>query len=228
MKKLLVTIAALGLTATAFAEDPAVPNRGVDKVAGEGGVSEVAIAHALADWGRENESPAALLAAAEILAAQPAEEATMEKGEEAGEGEAEEKADEPAPVLVPEDLVTEAMDTAKGLGQKYLVKHLSKVTLSTRGASGGPKYVVERVNSHSTDYYMVEFQGGSGAEIALSGDGDTDLDLFVYDENGNRIASDTGATDDAYVSWTPRWTGQFRIEVKNLGGVYNQYVMITN
>ena len=61
--------------------------------------------------------------------------------------------------------------------------------------------------------------------VAILGDGDTDLDLYVYDENGNEIVSDTDGTDQCYVSWYPKWAGQFRIEIKNLGRVSNQYCL---
>ena len=76
--------------------------------------------------------------------------------------------------------------------------------------------------------YTLNFKGGQIAAIRVSGDGDTDLDLYVYDERGNLIASDTDRSDECVVAWTPRWTGPFIVRVKNLGGVYNRYRMITN
>lgn len=66
------------------------------------------------------------------------------------------------------------------------------------------------------------------AEILVSGDGDTDLDLYVYDENGNYITSDADYTDDCYVRFYPAWTGQFRLKIVNRGGIYNNYVILTN
>ena len=69
---------------------------------------------------------------------------------------------------------------------------------------------------------------GAVTEIAISGDGDTDLDLYVYDSNGNLIASDTDYSDDCYVSWVPKWTGRFVVKVVNRGPVYNRYVILTN
>lgn len=64
--------------------------------------------------------------------------------------------------------------------------------------------------------------------MIITGDGDTDLDLYIYDENGNLIGSDVDTTDVCLVSWTPRWTGVFRVEIHNLGYVYNAYTLITN
>jgi hypothetical protein len=84
------------------------------------------------------------------------------------------------------------------------------------------------VDAGLTDVYTMRFQGGEDATIILSGDGDTDLDLYVYDENDNLIGYDDDGTDDCVVSFTPRWTGNFKIKVKNLGDTYNSYTLITN
>lgn len=37
----------------------------------------------------------------------------------------------------------------------------------------------------------------------------SDLDLYVYDENGNLIASDAEPDDYPHVLVSPKWTGQF-------------------
>ena len=96
------------------------------------------------------------------------------------------------------------------------------------GATEGPQVASTQVMAQSTDTFTTSFRGNELASIAISGDGDTDLDLYVYDENGNLIASDLGSTDQAVVSFTPAWTGPFRIEVKNRGYVYNNYAIVTN
>ena len=72
------------------------------------------------------------------------------------------------------------------------------------------------------------FRGGEVSVVRINGDGDTDLDVYVYDENGNLIASDTDGLDFCVVRFVPSWTGQFRIVVRNLGGVYNRFTIDTN
>lgn len=113
-------------------------------------------------------------------------------------------------------------------GNKTLLALIKDVEKSTRGRVGGPLRTTDRVNGGYTDTWKIRFRGGEPAYVVVSGDGDTDLDLYVYDENGNFITSDTDAGDDCVVSFNPRWTGVFYIKIKNLGRVYNQYVLVTN
>ena len=98
-----------------------------------------------------------------------------------------------------------------------------------RGVVGGPRGGTYSVDAASVDHFRnVTFQGGQPAAVAISGDGDTDLDLYVYDENNILICRSDSAGDDEICRWTPRWTGVFRFEVRNLGRVYNRYRILTN
>lgn len=83
----------------------------------------------------------------------------------------------------------------------------------------------ERVSAYSTDEYVVFFKAGMEVCVLVEGDGDTDLDLYVYDENGNLVDKDIDELDTCVCSWTPKWSGKFTIKVKNLGSVYNQYTI---
>ncbi len=99
---------------------------------------------------------------------------------------------------------------------------------SARGRTRGPARFTTTVNARTTDVYRETFNGGERAYVAISGDGDTDLDLIVYDENNNLICRADSRSDDEACTWHPRWTGMFRIEVRNLGNVYNRYVIVSN
>lgn len=85
------------------------------------------------------------------------------------------------------------------------------------------------VDAFSDDVFLnsLVFRGGQYAAIYVEGDGDTDLDCAVYDENGNLIASDTDYTDSCLLEWQPRWTGPFTLAISNLGPVYNNYCVET-
>jgi hypothetical protein len=106
---------------------------------------------------------------------------------------------------------------------------LGSAMLANASAVGGPQANLDTcVLAYGTDVYHVTFYGGELAEVAVRGDGDTDLDLFIFDEFGNLIASDIRGGDLCLAQWYPGWTGTFRIEVRNLGGVYNRYQIATN
>lgn len=109
-----------------------------------------------------------------------------------------------------------------------LLALIDDVNSNVRGAVGGPKYASSHVNAGATDVYNVSFRAGETAIVTVSGDGDTDLDLYIYDNNGNLIDSDTDYSDDCVCVWTPRWTGNFIIKIRNRGRVYNSYVIYTN
>jgi hypothetical protein len=195
-------------------------------------VDAVALAAALAQQGRDSESPALLIAAAELLSGiseGEAKDRAKETRENEGAGEAGEKADAEAPALTVAALLADARQLAGG--DEALGQLITRVEQAQQGAMGryrGPGSTVTRVNAYSTDIFNDTFTGGRYAQVCISGDGDTDLDLYVFDENGNLIGSSTSYGDDECVSWTPRWTGRFRIEVRNLGRVWNQYRLWTN
>jgi hypothetical protein len=55
-----------------------------------------------------------------------------------------------------------------------------------------------------------------GVSYAIVGVCDSDcrdIDLELYDDNGNRIVADTGSNDTPGVRFTPRWSARFTIRV---------------
>lgn len=50
-----------------------------------------------------------------------------------------------------------------------------------------------------------------------------DLDIYLYDENNNLIDRDTSSDNVPIVSVTPKWTGPFRVLVKNFRGSRGWY-----
>lgn len=98
----------------------------------------------------------------------------------------------------------------------------------SRGRVSGPGVHQDVVMDTSFDTYNVRLNGDELAKIAISGDGDTDLDLFVYDQNDNEVCSSTSSGDDEYCEFTPSWTGDFTVKVKNYGNVYNRYTLLMN
>ena len=206
---------------TAAAKDPASP------------VQRVAFVAQLITWSRTQQSVEGHIASAQILASIPLAEYQAAKTAVPTEGVTADRDKDEAKALTldPTALLKEAKWYASASPDKKLQAYVDSVAkrgLASAGTTGGPKYAITNVNGAFTDVYDITFTGGEAAEIAIGGDGDTDLDLYVYDEFNNYVASDTASTDNAYVTWTPRWTGKFRVEVRNEGGVHNQYVFVTN
>lgn len=96
-------------------------------------------------------------------------------------------------------------------------------------AVGGMRTASGRVAAlGSVEFQPIVFYRGRVATAVVVGDGDTDIDLYVYDNNGNLIAKDEDGTDRCVAVWTPAWTGAFKIVIVNRGKVYNNYEMATN
>lgn len=193
----------------------------------------------LVKYARENESPTAMLAAVEMIRRVPlGEPARAAFGTKKSEGEAAlargVKNPAPAPTFEIVSLLNEAKAwvrgnaTLAGLIEVELARPTAQAGGGTLGARGGVKYVSEKVEAGRSDVYDVTFVGGESAAVMVIGDGDTDLDLYIYDEDGNLITKDDDDSDNCIVGWTPRWTGKFTIKIKNLGRVYNAYMLMTN
>ena len=82
-----------------------------------------------------------------------------------------------------------------------------------------------RLYGGRTHTYTAYVQAGVPAAITINGDGDTDLDLFVYNRFGNLVAVDDDNTDYCVVRWVPASSGMVTIRVVNLGSLYNDYVI---
>ena len=85
------------------------------------------------------------------------------------------------------------------------------------------KSTSDRVEAESSDRYTQTFYSGESVVICVKGDGDTDLDLYIYDSNGNLVTSDTDSGDFCLCAFTPRRTQRYTIKIKNWGRVYNRY-----
>lgn len=99
---------------------------------------------------------------------------------------------------------------------------------AARGRIGGGVNWLTHLPAGVTDYWEIPFYGNSYAELAITGDGDTNLDVAVTDENGNLICYDVSASDQFYCDFTPAWDGNFYVTVVNRGNVRNSYYLLTN
>ncbi len=100
--------------------------------------------------------------------------------------------------------------------------------IAQAGHVRGPQVGSARCEAYGSVIYYETFRSGEMAEVAIHGDGDTDLDVFVYDMNGRLIVQGVGLTDREQVRWFVPATGTYRIVVRNLGNVWNRFGLATN
>lgn len=227
MKKLF-SIACIAAVAFSSMAQSVEEKPEIEGIASES-LSAVKLANQMLRYGYENKSALSLIDALQILSENPTQafKATKE-GKEVDKSDKEgKKAD------VAFDYDTVLADAKKFAdGDSNLLALIETIDAdakgSARGNVNGPAIEYSAVYGKSHVDYTASFVKGRLAEVLVSGDGDTDLDLYVYDSSGNLIASDADYTDDCYVSWVPRWTGRYTIRIVNRGPVYNSFVIATN
>ena len=224
MRRIVLIACLFSLSILAFAQE----EKPVSDKKASPELSALQTAAGLARYGYENYSATALIEAAKIIIETPVQEL-----------DAKETPDEPQQVqekptrlrLNPDQLLADAQKYAGK--DKVVVSYAKQVEKmvkdgKTRGAVGGPRYGEGRVYGKTYKDYEVKFWASELAEVIVIGDGDNDLDLYIYDQNGNLIASDTDYTDQCVCRWVPAWTGAFRIRIVNRGAIYSDFAIATN
>lgn len=219
------------MSGAALAQDQ-LGNKGEEQSAE---IQALALASDLLEYGQRTGDATALVLAAQILIDNPVgdvteDRATVEDGEsDASRGAVEEKDSNTLPFDVAE-VLNEARSYARG--NDALMETIATLEEQIENRARGYHYGYINGNytipAYGTREFNWTFTGGELAEILFTGDGDTDLDFYVYDSRGNLIASDTDYTDVAGWSWVPRSTQQYTFIVENLGSVYNVCRIISN
>jgi hypothetical protein len=96
------------------------------------------------------------------------------------------------------------------------------------GAERGPQRYRASVAGRAHRRHELYFEGAAPAVIQVRGSGATDLDVVLYDVNGELVASDDGPSDVATVHWYVPYTQTLTLVVHNRGRRANGYYVITN
>ena len=227
MKKILLSALVLLLTATTWAQEIGEKQELKGEVSSS--LSALRLASDLVKYGYAQQSALSLAEALQIINENPTQPLKAEReGTQVDTSKSEGKSSVIS--LDYDKILTDAKAFAEG--DETITKLLAQIEengkVRHRGAVNGPSRHYDSVNGNSTDTYQISFIANYLAEIVVSGDGDTDLDLYVYDSNGNLIVCDEDYSDNCYVSWVPKWTGRFIVKVVNRGPLYNRYVILTN
>lgn len=230
MKNQLLTSAfILALSATVLAQDlPANKESRGDAISPA--ITAIQTAAQLSQYGYANEDPLSLVQAAKMVVAYPpraietaAETTGNTRGSAAGKSTA-------AAVIDAATLLNDAEAMANDEHTLAIIaKAKQDLNAPSRGAVSGPQTLERYVDAEDITIDVIVMKGNELAEVLVYGDGDNDLDLFVFDENQNVVASDDDYTDKCYVSFTPSKTARYAIVVKNWGeSVYSNYILMTN
>jgi len=73
------------------------------------------------------------------------------------------------------------------------------------------------IAENGTHTINVKLPEGKWAAVWVNGEKTTDVDVFVFDPEGNEIAKDEHLSKDAFASFMPKAAGVYKIEVRNLG-----------
>ncbi len=73
---------------------------------------------------------------------------------------------------------------------------------------------INRLGDNSSSPIVLNLRGGTSyAMVGVCDEDCSDIDLEIYDSNGNLVDSDTTGNDTPVVTVTPRWTDRFYIKV---------------
>lgn len=227
MKKILFILSMIAVAFSGMAQK--VEDKPEVKGESSESLAAVKLANQILRYGYENKSTLALLDALQIFSENPTQ---AFKASKEGEAVDESKADgKKAKVSFDyESVLADAKAFADG--DPNLLALIDNIDAEAKGAQrgniNGPSRDYAVVNGNGIIDYTASFVANELAEVLVCGDGDTDLDLFVYDSNGNLVGKDTDYSDDCYVPWVPAWTGRYTIRIVNRGPVYNRFVILTN
>lgn len=102
----------------------------------------------------------------------------------------------------------------------FLVVFLVAFSCFASPVGGSKKFSVD-VQSRDNVTIPIVLAGNQRTTFTIVGDGSTDVDCYLYDENLNLITSDEDSTDVCTLTSDPRWTGSFFLKLENRGSVYN-------
>jgi hypothetical protein len=191
----------------------------------KGAVATLAMAQDLYTLGMANKDALTVLTAAKLAGSVEVKQVERKKGtkgtELAGEDEGKDLPVDAATMMALAKELAGEDEVLAGLVEDAMVE-------AGRGRVGGVSSTLSRLPAGQTDTWEVPFYGDSYAELAVVGDGDSNLDVLVTDENGNTICYDVSWSDKIYCDFVPRWNGYFYVTVQNNGASRNSYYLMTN
>lgn len=194
---------------TGFKCDPAIEN--------------IKLARQAMVYGYEHNDPVSLLMAARLYSEwtpEPLapESATTKSGEE------------PQKVAEPFNVVKMLNDAVIFSGNDPGVQKLADEIAagSSKGSKKGPMYGEYVLNGQEYVKLELKFKGGEIAIVGAAGDGNADIDLYIYDKDKNLVVADESEDYECAVMWLPEKTALYYIIVLNQGTNSTRCAVLTN
>jgi hypothetical protein len=80
-----------------------------------------------------------------------------------------------------------------------------------------------RLVGRKDNVHKMSVKAGQNIAVMVNGDGSTNLDVWVYDTDGDLVDSGEGVDDQEKVRFEAEQTGTYTIRVSNLGQEINTY-----
>jgi hypothetical protein len=193
---------------------------GAEPTAEEVAVSQLSLAQQLALYAQQNGDAVAAIAAAGIAQRTGIGAAEGAVRGEDGDGDADFPSGPTEMLALARDLAGDRQDLAG------LIDDVAES--GSRGAIQPGCYQPVQLRANANRVYDDAFYGDQLARVELNGSGNSDVDLYVYDEYGNEICSSTSTGAYESCSWRPVWTGPFQLRVRNYGSRSTVVQVCTN
>lgn len=213
-----LALSALFLVAfPALAQDPATHT-----APAPGGVAVFLLAQDLYQAGLAQKDALSVLAAARLLAT-----VELQKGEELQKTGGGAVADSTPPPADPEAMLASASALA---GEDDLIlSQLERASVEARHST--PVTVIFRLSdlaAGQSEVWQVPFFGNTPSELAIAGNGLSNLDVTVADATGAPLCLDLSAQDRMRCGFVGQENGFVQVTVTNRGDQDNRYYLLTN
>lgn len=190
-------------------------------------VESLRMAADLVTYGREAKSPEALILAAKILAATPVKEGAGSA--KLVEGSAKSDKNPADEGVSPATLLDEAKKMTDDEHVLSMISDTRKIIAErSKGEIDGPAQHQGFAPGNGSQTWTAVFLGNQPASVTIAGYGGADFDLYVYDDRGNLVHSDTGPTFNAGWTWYPPYTMTYSFVVRNCSPFGANYRFINN
>lgn len=202
------------LATPAMAEDAPVLDQGAAAV--PGAVALYLQARGLAGLGQHRKDPLMVLTAARILHGLRLTDTPRQP----------DPAHDPMPVVAPDAAALLEVARQLDAGENYadLTDMLAREVPPHPHALRATASILAAGASHT---WTLPFFGGTFAELAILGDGTSNLDLLVTGAGDTQICEDRGSADRAYCGFVLRENGDVTITVSNAGQTAGTYLLLT-